>query len=199
MIAKMPRSISSKSLWCLILLFSPGLALALGGPDTAIIMQNLGIIARIIQSISVVMGIGMIFLGIMKLKQYGEMRNMTSQHGGLAGCVFMLLAGVILLALPTMLSTFLMAFWGTANPLPYPTTNDPSIGALMKPIVLFVRIVGVVAFIRGVVLLSHLGKEGGQQQGGIGKALMFMLGGILCVHIMGTVDLLRSVVGFTGA
>ncbi len=188
-----------RGLSLLFLLTLPSFAFAAPGPNTALIMSNLGIVAKIIQAVAVVMGVGLIFSGIMKLKHYGEMRTMMNSQGSLAQAMFILLGGVILLTLPTMLNTFLLAFWGTVNPLPYPTNTDPGLNSLLPPIVMFVRVVGVVAFIRGVLLLTHLGKEGGSQQGSLGKALMFMIGGILCVHIVGTARLLESILGFTGA
>lgn len=183
--------------WALFLL--PALAFALPVPNPAIMMQNMGILARIIQAVAVVMGVGMVFGGVLKLKHYGEMRTMMTSQGSLASAMFLLLGGIILLMLPTMLNTFLMAFWGTSNPLPYPTNNDPGINALMPPIIMFVRIMGVISFIRGVVLLTHLGGQGGQQQGTLGKALIYMISGILCIQIIGTAQLVESILGFTGA
>ncbi|HYF97495.1 MAG TPA: hypothetical protein VD770_00785, partial [Coxiellaceae bacterium] len=182
----------------IFLLFLPSLAFADIAFNTTTLMTNIGILAKIVQTVSVVMGVGLVFMGIMKLKHYGEMRSMMNTQGNLGQAIFTILAGVILLALPTMLSSFLLAFWGTANPLPYPTNNDPGVNALLPPIIMFVRLVGVISFIRGVILLSHLGKEGGYQQGSLGKALIFMIGGILCVHIVGTAQLLESILGFTG-
>ena len=180
----------------LIALLLPSLAYGDTGFNPALMMSNLGIIANIVQGVAIVMGVGLIFSGIMKLKHYGEMRTMMNSQGSLANALFIMLAGIMLMTLPTMLNTFLLAIWGTTNPLPYPGGGGAN--GLMRGIVMFVRLIGVISFIRGVVLISHLGKESGGQQGSIGKALTYMIGGIMCVQIVATAQFLSTILGFIG-
>ncbi len=181
------------------LLLLPSFALALPAPNVTVMMENIGILARITQAIAIIMGLGLVIGGILKLKHYGEMRSMMSHNASVASSLAMLFGGVVLLMIPTMLSTALLAFWGTTNPLPFPTTGDPNVDAIMNTIIMFVRFLGVVSFIRGVLLLSKLGREGGQQHGGLGKGLIFIGAGVLCIHIVGAAQLIESILGFTGA
>jgi intracellular multiplication protein IcmC len=197
LIVMIANKYSAKAL-LLIAFLLPSLAYGDTGFNPALMMSNLGIIAKIVQAVAVVMGVGLIFSGIMKLKHYGEMRTMMNSQGSLANALFIVLAGVMLLTLPTMLNTFLLAIWGTTNPLPYPGGDNMGTNGLMRGIVMFVRLIGVISFIRGVVLISHLGKENGGQQGSIGKALTYMIGGIMCVQIVATAQFLSTILGFVG-
>jgi hypothetical protein len=57
-----------------------------------------------------------------------------------------------------------------------------------------VQLVGVIAFIRGLVKLSHMG---GGHQGGIGSALTHIIGGIFCINMYDFVQLIMSTLGIT--
>ena len=52
-----------------------------------------------------------------------------------------------------------------------------------------VQVMGVIAFIRGWVLLGHAGEQNAQQ-GMFGKGLTHIIGGILAINIVGTKDLI---------
>lgn len=154
--------------------------------------SNLLIIAKIMQIIGIGMGIAFIFGAMMKFKKYGEMRTMMSSQMTVYAPLSMLLAGTLLIMLPTFISTALHAFWGTDSPLSY--DSGEWWGDLMEPIIVFVRIVGVGSFMRGIVLLARAGAEH-NQPGTLGKALIHIFAGILCVHIIGTKNLLEAILG----
>lgn len=165
------------------------------GGEGALLTQHFQTIATIMENISIIMGVLFVLLALFKFKKHGESRTMMSQQHTMAEPLLMLIAGTMLLVLPTFLGSMLLAFWGTASPLGYPG-GSTGYSSLIKPIILFVRIVGVAAFIRGIVLLS---RSGGQQSqhGTFGKAMIHIFAGILCVHILGTVELLEQILGMT--
>ncbi len=165
------------------------------GVDPNLLMQNLGTIANIVQSVTVLMGVGLFMMGIFRLKRYGEMRTFMSHQMTIASPLLMMFGGIALLCLPLVLRTALLNFWSTSNPLHYEGPLS-SWELLIPPIIVFVRLIGVGAFIRGVLLFSRCGSEQGHQ-GMMGRALLHILGGMLCVHILGTVRLLKEILGFT--
>ena len=65
----------------------------------------------------------------------------------------------------------------------------------MPAILVFVRVVGIGSFIRGIVLLSRSGDHQRSQPGMLGKALIHILAGVLLIHIVGTMDLLEDILG----
>ncbi len=162
-------------------------------PDT--LMENLGWIATIFQTISILLGLATFVGGMFQLKRYGEMRTMMSSQMSIGGPMMMLFSGAALLYLPTFISTVLVGFWGPGAEMDLPVeTSMEGWAQYIPPVLMLVRLVGVYAFTRGFIILSRSGSGG--QQGNIGKSMIHIFAGILCVHIMGTVKLIESLFGF---
>lgn len=165
-------------------------------PD--ILMENLGWVAIIFQTVSIFLGLGVFVGGMFQLKRYGEMRTMMSSQMSIGGPAMMLFSGAALMYLPTFISTVLVGFWGTGAEIDLPVQSTMEGWAqYIPPVLMLVRLVGIYAFARGFLMLSRSGSHG--QQGQIGKALIHILAGIFCVHIMGTIQLLESFFGFSFA
>lgn|SRR3990167_3181239 len=160
-----------------------------------LLTHNVQTLLIIIQMFAILMGLSMLISGIFQFKRYGESRTMMSTQMSVAGPLALVLCGSILLILPTFIGTMLLAFWGTSNPGSY-STGATGIGAFLPAVELFVRVIGVGSFIRGIHLIA---KSGGHhaQPGTLGKGMIHILGGILCVNIHWTVNLLASILGFS--
>lgn len=158
----------------------------------AVMLHNLGTVADILNVVAIVMGLGLVIGGLFKLKRYGEMRTFMSHQMSLWGPLAMVMGGVFLLILPWTVTTSLLAFFGPGqtSPLSYQGTMTHDIDVYIPVINAFIRLIGVGAIIRACVLFSRSGQTGGQP-GTIGKAILHLFGGILCVHIMGTVELVK--------
>ena len=157
--------------------------------NSSILISNFTSLSYIIQAVMVMIGVCLIVTGLFKFKRYGEMRSMMSQQVTITGPLFCLLSGVILLIFPKFVHITMGMLWTNTNPLRY-QDNDLSFSGYIQAIIIFVRIVGVVAFIRGVVLLSRFGQQGGQPV--LGRALIFLICGVLAIHIVGSVDLFQN-------
>lgn len=166
------------------------------GINPGVLLQNLGYLADIFEALSILIGLFIFMAGIFRLKRYGESRTYMSQQMTIAGPLIMLISGTALMMLPTMLHTALLNFWSSSNPMHYTGYSNHSWEELIPPIIVFVRLIGVGAFIRGIVLFSRTGSEG-SQHGSMSKAMLHLLGGILCVNIVGTWKLLQSILGIT--
>jgi intracellular multiplication protein IcmC len=193
--------LSTISLVALLAIASfPALAGSGGGtvdnlPD--VLTANLGIIAQIVQTIAILMGLSLFVGGMFQLKRYGEMRTMMSSQMSIAGPVMTLLAGVSLLCTPLFMGTLLVSFWGPEGIADgaYEGDTASSWSQYIPPILIFVRLIGVYAFMKGFVMAARTG-SGHAQPGTIGKVLIHIFAGILCVHIMGTIKLIESILGF---
>ncbi|OGT97952.1 MAG: hypothetical protein A2298_04455 [Gammaproteobacteria bacterium RIFOXYB2_FULL_38_6] len=162
--------------------------------DPSVLIKNLQTIARIVQDISIVLGISLIVAGVFRFKRYGEMRGMMSHNMTIADPLMLLIGGTGLLTLPWLAAMAVQAFFGTASPLSESGAGISGWDQMMSAVAVFVRLIGVGAFIRGWSILAKTGKEGGQP-GGIGRGLIHIIAGILCIHIIGTVHLLQYIVG----
>ena len=164
-------------------------------PD--VLTENLGLIANVMQSVSIVLGLGLFVGGMFHLKRYGEMRTMMSAQMTIWGPLMRILSGAALMYLPVMISTSLVAFWGTGGDMPIASSTSMEGWAQYIPAVLMlVRLVGVYAFMRAFMLAARSGRTQGQP-GTVGKVLVNLLAGILCVHVMGTIQLIESILGFS--
>ena len=162
-----------------------------------ILMNNLGLISDIMQTVGILLGLGLFVGGMFQLKRYGEMRTMMSSQMSIAGPVMTLLAGVGLLCSPLFIGTLLVSFWGPTGTTDLPFDGDTSNGwaQYVPAVLMLVRLIGIYSFMRGFVMAAKTG-SGHAQPGTTGKVLTMLLAGILCVHIMGTIELIESIFGF---
>lgn len=150
---------------------------------------------QMVTAIAYVMGMYMIIQGVIKLKHFGESRTQMSQEHGLAGPLFLLTTGVLLLYVPTGVSVGMSTFWTEPNPYGY-TELQGQWGEFINVIYLVVQFIGTVAFLRGLVILSHMG-ERGHQQGTWGKGIAHIIGGIFCINIYQTVQVIFATLGIS--
>lgn len=165
-----------------------------GNLNAATFIANLGKtipnLMQLVTAIAYVMGMFFVINGIFHLKKYGEQRSQASSEAHLKGPLIYLLVGAALLYLPSTVRVGLSTFW--TNPFPYGYENDQT-GAwasLLKASFMIVQLIGTISFIRGLVMLTHLGGHGASQQGTLGKAIAHIVAGILCINLY---DFLKTV------
>lgn len=156
------------------------------------IAQQVPMVMKMVTAIAYVMGFYFIFYGIMKLKQYGESRTMMSSDHSLMSPIIFLSVGTLLLYLPTSVETGLSTFWTNPSPYSYVSQGDEW-GQFFNTVFLIIQLLGTIAFIRGLVILSGLG--GHAQQGTLGRGLTHLIGGIFCINIYQFVQLVLSTLG----
>lgn len=143
-------------------------------------------------ALAYVLGFYFVFFGLLKLKQYGEARTQMSSDHSIKGPLIYLGIGAALIYLPTTVEVGLTTFWTNPNPYGYVTQTDQW-GQLYKTVFLIIEVLGVIAFIRGLVILSGLG--GQAQQGTLGRGLTHVIGGIFCINLYQFVQVVMSTLG----
>lgn len=159
-------------------------------PDTSAILSNLSEILTVVSDFAIIAGL-MIFLnGLLHLKKHGEARGMGGGEHSLGKPLMMIFSGCVLLLLPTMISSMLEVFYDSSSPLAYSGTGGDD--GNIEVIVYCIRIFGVCAFIKGVI---HLARAGGHssQPGTVGRAMVHMFGGILCINIVATIGFVQNI------
>ena len=84
-------------------------------------------------------------------------------------------------------------FWTNPTPYAYMQQQDQwmqFVSACFRIIQLF----GTIAFIRGLVILSHAGDRG-HGQNTVGKGMTHIIGGILCINIYGLINVIIATFG----
>ncbi|MDF1654756.1 MAG: type IV secretion protein IcmC [Coxiellaceae bacterium] len=166
--------------------------------DVNMLIRHLHVVTVIIQDFAIAAGLLLIFMGFMKFKRYGEMRTFMSQQMTMSKPLMLVIGGSLLICTPLLLGTGIRAFWGTVNPLHYMGNTSTALDQVEYAIIVFVRVLGIVVFIRGWIMLAKSGGEN-VQPGMRGKAIMQLFVGVLMMHFIGTEHLILETLGFSTA
>lgn len=143
-----------------------------------------------------VLGFYFIMKAVMALKQYGESRTMMSSSHSLKTPMAYILAGSALIFSPTVYKDILLTTFGTTQTTCIMCYENVSGWSTQASDALFglVQVVGVMAFVRGWIYLAKAGEQGGQPNS-FGKGLTHIIGGVLCINIIGTYQVLSNTFG----
>lgn len=147
-----------------------------------------------------IIGLTFVFKALYSLKAYGESRTMMSGNTNLKEPVTYLMVGAILIYFPTAFKIFMQTTFGYSNILQYAPVNSGngaintlfgSGSAVGEPLSIIIRVIGLIAFIRGWILIARSASQG-QPPGGTGKGFIHVFGGILAMNIVGTIDIINN-------
>jgi intracellular multiplication protein IcmC len=164
------------------------------------IANSLAPVERLITGGAYLMGCAFIFKAIYSLKIYGEAKTMMSSNTSLKEPLSYLLVGAVFIYFPTAFEMLLQTSFGYSNVLQYAPVNSSnqaidtlfgSGSAVGRPLSLIIQVIGLIAFVRGWVLIARSASQG-QQPGGTGKGLMHVFGGILAINIVGTLNMINN-------
>ncbi|MDR3477263.1 MAG: hypothetical protein P4M14_04455 [Gammaproteobacteria bacterium] len=157
---------------------------AFAAPDAGTMLQNFSLTApqlmHLVTALAYVLGIFFIVKGIIELKKVGEARTMMSGEKNILGPVIFIVIGTMLLYIPSSIQVGTSTFWASTTPLSYVTNSNDPWQSIIHDAYLIIQLIGTIAFIRGLILLTHLSERG--QQGNFGRAMAFIIAGILCIN-----------------
>lgn len=157
-------------------------------------------VERLITGGAYLIGCAFLFKAIYSLKVYGEARTMMSNSASVKEPIMYLMVGAILIYFPTGFKIFMMSTFGYQNVLQYAPVNSSNqaldklfgSGSIVgRPLALLIQVVGLIAFVRGWVLVARSASQG-QPPGGTGKGLIHVFGGILAINIVGTINMINN-------
>jgi intracellular multiplication protein IcmC len=159
--------------------------------------KNADPIIALTKAIGYVMGFWFIISALQELKMVGQSRNMMAGGDqGIFGKVFMrFIIGVALIYLPSTLDATLSTLWGSSDILAYNVSITDPFGPAKKGAVALVKMIGYISFIRGFAILGSSTKQGAQH-GTIAKGVVHVIGGILAINIVATMDIIKNSLGF---
>lgn len=148
---------------------------------------------RLVTAMAYVMGIYFIIFSLMKLKTFGEQRTMMSSQHHLKEPMIYMAVGVFLLYLPSAVSSGMSTFWKDPAPYGY-LEQSGQYWDLWNNCLMIIQLFGVIAFIRGLVILSHSGSGHGGQ-GSVAKGVTHIVGGIFCINIYQFIQMVFATLG----
>lgn len=172
-------------------------------PDAATMLSNFSVqvpaLMRLVTGLAYVMGFYFVYKGLMELKKFGEQRTTMSGEHHLKGPLIYLFVGALLIYLPTSVHTGLSTLFTSPVPIAYDTLTGDMWGSVRDAVFLLIQLVGTISFIRGLVLLTHLGGQGAGQPGTFGKAIAHIVAGILCINLYGFLEVISATLGLQWA
>lgn len=157
-----------------------------GVPNVATMIEN---IAETVPSLmlfttalSYVIGFYFVFHALLLFKKFAEQRTQMSGEAKMAGPLLYLFVGAALIYLPSAVRSGMTTFWVAPHPYGYETGSTDAWAIFIGACFNIIQLIGVIAFIRGLVILAHVGTGGGQQAT-VGRAAAHIIGGIFCIDI----------------
>jgi intracellular multiplication protein IcmC len=158
--------------------------------------KDLPILWKFLQTLTYFIGLWFAIRAMYILKQYAETRSMTSAGMDIKKPLINFIVATVLLYWPSLMNSTLQTFFLTSeiSPFQYSSQSESRLESLIKISGGLVQFIGFIAFVRGWMLMTHLG-ESNVQPGTFGKALMHIIGGILAINIYATWGILKSLAG----
>ncbi len=164
-------------------------------PSAQTMVANIGLaipnLTSFVTALAYVIGFVLVIRGIMQLKHMGEMRTQMSHEHHLSRPLTMIIVGALLIYLPSAVQTGLSTFWAEPNPYGYLTQSDQwqqTINVCFS----IIQFIGVVAFIRGLVMMSKVGHG---HQGSLVRAVTHIIGGIFCINLYDFIQMVFATLG----
>mgnify|MGYP006116650051 CR=1 FL=1 len=142
-----------------------------------------------------VMGGAFVLKAIYSLKVYGEARTMMSTASSIKEPITYLIIGAVFIYLPTGVSVMLNTTFADNTIMSYeqlPSGMNLTVANGGIALLSILQLVGIIAFVRGWVLVGRSQAQG-SQPGGLGKGITHIFGGILLMNIVFTINILYTV------
>ncbi len=165
---------------------------------------SFGNLQSLIVAFSYVAGLFLIIKGIMGFKAFATQTMSSAQRGEFAGPMVSLIIGSLLFYLPSTFSGSLTTIFGSSqlgtasDIIAYQAlSGSDQWQEISNVVVQYMKLVGLVAFVRGWIILSKMGHSS-SQPGSVGKGAIHVIGGILLINIVDTFNILATTFGYTG-
>lgn len=166
------------------------------------IAANLEPVERLLTGAAYVIGLSFAVKAIVSLKSFGESRTMMGGgHSSVKEPLLYLFVAAIFIYFPTGFALLMNTTFGYSNVLAYAPidSNNSTINTLFgqgsvvgRPLALILQTIGLIAFIRGWVLIAKSGSQGQSPGQGVGKGMIHVFGGILAMNIVGTLQIINN-------
>ena len=160
------------------------------------ISQNVSALTKFVTGFLYLAGIGFGVKAIFALKVYGEQRTMMASNTSLKPTLTWLMVSCVFLFLPGVIDTTMNSVFGDSSVLTYAdwekASSDVYFEQLMEGIFMIVKLVGLISFARGWFIISASAHQGGGGQNTVGKGVIHILGGLMGMNIVKTINILDN-------
>jgi intracellular multiplication protein IcmC len=160
--------------------------------------SNMPAVVRFLVAVAYVSGIWLVVSAVVELRIYGQSRTMMPGNTSFTGPLAKFLVGIALMFFPNVVNISMWTLWGegSASVLSYPTSTNAQWDPMIKGAVSLIRVLGYISIIRGLMMYTRASQHGAQP-GMTGKATVHIIGGVLAVNIVQTMNILKASLGLT--
>jgi len=155
---------------------------------------------KLLVAVSYISGFGFLIGAVYKFKACAQSSTMMSTQQSMAGPLIHLMVGVVLIYFAGFVRVGSVTFFGEGSTIAYQASMASSslFSGMLAPVMIILRLIGYIAFVRGFYILARLGGHQAQQ-GTLGKGIIHIVGGILAINIEATyIVLLNTLQGGAG-
>ncbi|MCX7091311.1 MAG: type IV secretion protein IcmC [Legionellales bacterium] len=162
--------------------------------------NNLISVEYMLTGASYLMGIAFGIKAIVAMKIHGEQRSSMGVGGAKEGAIY-LVVSAMLLYYPTAFEVIMNSTFGYSSVLAYApmSASTPILGSIFgtdsavgPALATIIQVIGLVAFLRGWLLIARSASGQGGQPGTVGKGFMHVFGGVLAMNIIGTLEVFHN-------
>lgn len=166
------------------------------------IISSLLSVEKLVTGSAYLIGISFVVKALYSLKTVGESKSQMSAHASMKEPVLYFLVGGMFIYFPTGFEVLMNTTFGYSQVLAYApiNTGSPILSTLFGQnsvfgytLALVIQVVGVIAFIRGWLLIARSASQG-QPPGGTGQGITHVFGGILAMNIIGTMQVINNTI-----
>lgn len=168
------------------------------------LQASFGNLQKLVFAISIVIGISLMVRGVMMYSVLARQTMSSAQKGEIAGPMVHIFVGALLIYIPSTMSSSLTTIFGSdqlgsaGDMIAYSSLSGVEKWQQISNIIVeYMKLIGLIAFVRGWVILSKMG-HAGSQPGSIGKGVIHLIGGVLLINIVDTINILAQTFGYTG-
>lgn len=164
-------------------------------------------LVQLVVAVSYVTGLSLVARGLLMYKVFASQTLASAHKGEFAGPLVFIVVGAVLIYFPSTLNTSLNTLFtgvdqnslnAASSMIGYQSLSQGEHWKEIADVVVkYIKLIGLIAFVRGWVILSKMGHSG-SQPGSVGKGIIHLVGGILLINIVDTFRILATTLGYTG-
>ena len=164
--------------------------------------NSLGGISQFLTALAYVIGIYLTVSAVFKFKKFGHRTAFMHVEAGMFGPIMQFFIGVAMLYTPTFIGVLNATVFGDSSiddVMAYSAAgSSPDWANAISPMYETIQIIGLIAFLRGWLILSKsVQKDGGNQPGQTTKGVIHIVGGVMAMNITRTIEILTATFGLT--
>lgn len=159
-------------------------------------------VSQFLTALAYIIGIYLTVSSVFKLKKFGHRTAFMHVEAGMFGPIMQFFVGVAMLYTPSFIGVLNATVFGDSsidNVMAYTSAEStPDWATAIEPMFETIQVVGLIAFIRGWLILSKsVQKDGGNQPGQLTKGVIHIVGGVLAMNVTRTIDVITATFGLS--